>query len=318
MMGAVSWTQRSLQSSISKVAKLVPEYPEVVDFLPNVRVPLEWQHVKEHAWTHPLVLAGCLTTAGSAWASWSCAVMLISGSVVSGFFFRGVLFCAGLMAKSFQLPGFQAWPLFGGPLAGPSARAGAAADGALAVGLPDEARVVRHPWQLCALAIADSSVPALIAGTAYMLQLMGELGRPRLEWLLRAAYATLAWSSAGLWLFASLCRQWEMGMCRRLEAERDATCQSGVSGKLGPIFGQLPGLVCHLETAAECEMLILALYAYLLLAFASLAGTLLCIVGLGRARQELEAKWALQRQGKPTAPACPPGSDFDERRGLLA
>uniref|UniRef100_A0A7S1W2K7 Uncharacterized protein n=1 Tax=Alexandrium catenella TaxID=2925 RepID=A0A7S1W2K7_ALECA len=172
------------------------------------------------------------------------------------------------------------------------------------------------------MGIATAALPSCIVGAAYALQLLGELGKQRLELALRVLAGALAWSAIGLWLFLGLCWQWEAGMCRRLEAERDVACQPGTGARLGPLFGSLTSVACSIETRAECEMLILALYAYTVLALASFTGTLVCIVGLNRSRQEIETKWALQRQGKlPPAAATSPWADRDgdpeERRGLL-
>mmetsp|Transcript_94220 Transcript_94220/g.281171 ORF Transcript_94220/g.281171 Transcript_94220/m.281171 type:complete len:284 (-) Transcript_94220:67-918(-) len=278
------------------------------DLLPDVRIPLTWQAVKEHAWRHPCVLAAVLTTAGSTYVSTNCGLALLTGNAVSGVFFRWLIICTGALSQSAGLE-FSTWPSLGRALAGEAAGGNSTAGQIAGVGLPDEARLVRHPWQLCAMGILSSAVPTCTVGTAYILQVLGEMGRLRLDQARRYVLGALVWSACSLWLFVGLCRQWEVGVCQRLDAQQDVVCQDGARLRMGPLFGQLSGFMCNLETTTECEMLILAIYAYTCLAMISLVGTLMALIGFDRARQELDAKWALHRAGKHTT---------DERSGLLA
>lgn len=238
-----------------------------------MRLPLEWQRLKEQAWAHPFLAAACVTTAWTLFQNVSYCCGILSGDIALSWAFRWSARLLGILgAPSLDVQAVPTLP----PLT----------SGATSVDFGDtptvsEVKLVSSWWLPIAMGVAGPAPPAAVAASIFFLQVAGELGKARLRWASTFQAGAVAWSAAILVLLSRVCLGWDESTCRQLEAKQDLVCQEDFRGFFS-------SLVCKVETTAECELFLFILFAYAWNALISLLGSLLGAWGILQARHLLE------------------------------
>lgn len=245
----------------------------------------DWQEIKEQAWRNPLLCMGGMVQVWVYCGSLNCAVAFLASETMEG------LVCKGMALWVLPLlPGGNLeLSIFSERLSGELDKRTNSTKAGLSGGA--SASLMRHQWAFAFLGLAVSMPPACAVLFTCALYLKSELGRLRIDSLLPVVVCSTLWCGVGLTSLIGLASRFELAACRRGEAGVDPLCQSQKGA--GRFLGHL---LCAFETATECEVAILALYAYVLCAAMALAGSLLCLAGLLQERRAIGERWARLKQ----------------------
>lgn len=266
--------------------------PRVMDFpsrlekdfkdLFGSRFPFEWQVAKENVLRNPLFAIACL-------AAWNvvCMTAFAGGMFVFGEYIFAIVVMECIFAQKWMtwlhvVPDPRALGV--GGLASQSFQAlqrnGLGDDG-------PSATLARSTWQLALGGLAATVPPACAIAYAFSCQCLGLLGRRRIDGFAPIMGVAVVWSLMGFLFLESLAQSWDLRTCRLVESKQDAACRLGAGAPSAGFF-------CLLETEAECEFIILAVYVFTFAAVVVLGSVLLCTAGLyfesRRAAEERGAK----------------------------
>jgi len=169
--------------------------------------------------------------------------------------------------------------------------------------------VVLHPVKMISLVIFMSIPPAACTLVVVFYQLIGSMGKVRLDTFFPAVTrVALPWSAIWWVLCVYTFFGWETSECLRIERLHEPMCFDTEHDEPARFARHM----CRSETGSECALVLFILGMYTLSATAVLVGTALCGLGLWQAKQDHERKW--RRPDNPTSVGRQP----NERQPLLA
>lgn len=216
-----------------------------------MRLPIEWQRIKEEAFAHPCLVAACLT----GWPALHCLSLCLSilgGEVVSSWAFR------------FVLVHVLQWRTLTDAHGGDQS-------------LTEEAKLAGNLWQLGLLGIATSIPPATVIGVISLMHLGGELSLRRAKLAFTGQLTATLWALCSVLLLIRLCSHWRYRTCKEVEKKDDFVCQDPVEAKVQRV---LMSFACYFETTIECQVVFVILCCFGLCAVISLLGSIVGLYGV--------------------------------------
>mmetsp|Transcript_57381 Transcript_57381/g.136385 ORF Transcript_57381/g.136385 Transcript_57381/m.136385 type:complete len:278 (+) Transcript_57381:79-912(+) len=260
----------------------------------------DWQAVKENAWRNPLLVIAFLAAGGGFACIVYSSAFLIGGELTTVLLFHMAAKYEGAPEK--DLVG-TTWP---------SAATGADGNGGFRL---DTDNLVLHPFKVISLVIFMSVPPAACTLIVVFHQLLGSMGKVRLDTFYPAVTRlALPWSVIWWLICMRTFFMWDTRECLQLERIHEPLCWDASRDRAAKVARHM----CRSETGSECALVLFILGMYTLSSTVVLAGTGLCALGLWQARQDHDRKWARSESDSTFATTSRSSRRPHERQPLLA
>jgi len=260
----------------------------------------DWQAVKENAWSNPLLVIAFAAAGGGFACILYSSAFLIGGELSTVLLFHMAARYEGTPEKYLG----SSTPVSSASLQ----QSLTETDGSTGFQLNTDG-VVLHPAKMISLVIFMSIPPAACTLVVVFYQLIGSMGKVRLDTFFPAVTrVALPWSAIWWLLCLYTFLNWETSECIRVERLHEPLCYDTAQDEPAKVARHM----CRSETGSECALVLFILGMYTLSSTAVLIGTALCGLGLWQAKQDHELKWR-----RPDNPGSV-GRQPNERQPLLA